>query len=75
LDGHFVIIVPTVNDGRSSAAPRRCNHHRPGDGGAAVIEAPSSQLADALGDAAMHLALDDHGIDDDAEVVDRHRCA
>ena len=29
------------------------------------------RLADALRDAAMHLALDDHRIDDGAEVIDR----
>ena len=29
------------------------------------------RLADALDDAAMHLALDDHRIDDVAEIVDR----
>ena len=31
----------------------------------------SDRLADALRDAAMHLALDDHRIDDGAEIVDR----
>ena len=29
------------------------------------------RLADTLRDAAMHLALDDHRVDDDAEIVDR----
>ena len=29
------------------------------------------RLADALGDAALHLALDDHRVDDAADVVDR----
>ena len=37
-----------------------------------VVDAAFEQrLADALGDAAMHLALDDHRVDDVAEVVDR----
>ena len=36
-----------------------------------VDRAFQQRLADALRDAAMHLALDDHRIDDGAEVVDR----
>ena len=37
----------------------------------AVVDAVFQQcLADALGQTAMNLALDDHGVDDGAEVVD-----
>src|SRR5271154_2283561 len=35
------------------------------------MRAFEQRLADALGDAAMHLAFDDHRIDELAEVVDR----
>ena len=38
---------------------------------AVVMRAFEQRLADALGDAAMHLAFDDHRIDELAEVVDR----
>ena len=38
---------------------------------ALVIDAALEQrLADALGDAAMDLALDDHRVDDPADIVD-----
>ena len=48
-------------------------HERAGDELAVLVVdgAFEQRLADALGDAAVHLALDDHRVDDRAEVVDR----
>ena len=48
-------------------------HERAGDELAVLVvdRAFAQRLADALRDAAMHLALDDHRIDHDAEIVDR----
>ena len=48
-------------------------HHRAGHELAVLVvdRAFEQRLADALRDAAMHLALDDHRIDHGAEVVDR----
>ena len=62
-------------EGRQIVGARhRVVHQRSGDELAVAIidRAFQQRLADALRDAAVHLARDDHRIDDDAEVIDRH---
>src|SRR5262249_36047368 len=58
--------------GQTVRARPRVVHERAGDElAAAVVGATLEQrLADALGEAAVDLALDDHRIDDGADVVD-----
>ena len=65
--------MSTLKDGKSSARGMRVVHERAGDELAVLVvdRAFEQRLADALGDAAMHLALDDHRIDHRAEIVDR----
>ena len=73
LDGHLVNVVSTVSDGRYVGARHGVIHERAGDELALLVvdRAFAERLADALGDAAMHLAFDDHRIDQHAEIVDR----
>ena len=73
LDGHLVTVVSTLSFGKWSARGMRVVHERAGHelAVAVVDRAFQQRLADALRDAAVHLALDDHRIDHDAEVVDR----
>src|SRR5256885_173609 len=52
---------------RHAVVHERAGHELAGIVVDAVLE---QRLADALGDAAVHLALDDHRVDDLAEVVD-----
>ena len=73
LDGHFVVVVPTLNDGKFVGARHRVVHERAGHELALFVidRVLEQRLADALRHAAVHLALDDHRIDNRAEVVDR----
>ena len=61
-------------EGRQVAGARHAVVHVAGGDQLAFLvvdRAFQQRLADALGDAAVHLALDDHRIDERAEVVDR----
>src|SRR5262249_51912687 len=75
-DGIVVSVLPLVNScaelRQIARAPPRVAHERAADElAAAVVGATLEQrLADALGEAAVDLALDDHRIDDRADVVD-----
>ena len=73
LDGHFVIGRVDLERRQVVGARHGVVHERAGHELAVLVvdRAFEQRLADALRDAAMHLALDDHRIDDDAEIVDR----
>ena len=71
---HGVTTVLDLEDRQVVGARHRVVHERAGQQLArclVVDAALEHRLADALREAAVHLALDDHRIDDVAEVVDR----
>ena len=69
---HGVTLVATLNDGKIVGSRHRVVHVASGEkltGAFFVDTALEQRLADALRDASVHLAFDDHRIDDVAEVV------
>jgi hypothetical protein len=71
---HGVHTVSSLNCGKSAALRHGVVHEAAGEqlAGFVVVHAVFEQrLADALHQPAVHLALDDHRVDDGAEVVDR----
>ena len=76
FDGRFRRGHVDLERGQIVRARHAVIHERAGDELAILVvdRAFEQRLADALRDAAMHLALDDHRIDDGAEIVDRGPC-
>ena len=73
LHGDLVVVMSTLSIGQVVGARHAVVHQRAGDELAVLVvdRALEQRLADALRDAAVHLALDDHRVDHGAEVVDR----
>ena len=73
LDGHLVVGGVDLERRQVIGARHAVVHERAGHELAVLVvdRAFEQRLADALRDAAVHLALDDHRIDQHAEIVDR----
>ena len=73
LEGQGVSVIADLEGRQVVGARHAVIHEARGHELAVVVvdRAFQQRLADALRDAAMHLALDDHRIDEVAEIVDR----